>query len=75
MLADADRGLGLGLAEAQAPVTDETGTDGRIDALVAERQAARLARDFATSDRIRDELAAEGVELVDTPEGTTWRRR
>ena len=42
---------------------------------VAERQAAREAKDFATSDRIRDELAAEGIELVDTPTGTTWRRR
>ncbi|HYI62498.1 MAG TPA: cysteine--tRNA ligase [Acidimicrobiales bacterium] len=73
-LVDADRALGFGLAEAAAPGAD-TGSDPRIDALVAERAAARTARDFATSDRIRDELAAEGVEVVDTPTGATWRRR
>jgi cysteinyl-tRNA synthetase len=74
-LADADRALGFGLAEAKSPDADESGTDPHIDALVAERQAAREAKDFATSDRIRDELAAEGIELVDTPTGPTWRRR
>ena len=67
-LADADRALGFGLADAVAPDADESGSDPRIDALVAERQAAREAKDFATSDRIRDELAAEGIELVDTPD-------
>ena len=54
---------------------DQTGSDARIDALVAERAAARAAKDFATSDRIRDELAAEGIEVVDTATGATWRRR
>ncbi|MGQ0433481.1 MAG: cysteine--tRNA ligase [Microthrixaceae bacterium] len=73
-LADADRALGFGLADATAPDTDESGSDERIDALVAERQAARAAKDFATSDRIRDELAAEGIDIVDTPTGPTWRR-
>ena len=58
----------------EAPDADESGSDPRIDALVAEREAARAAKDFATSDRIRDELAAEGIELVDTPTGPTWRR-
>ena len=67
-LADADRALGFGLADAVAPDADESGSDPRIDALVAEREAARAAKDFATSDRIRDELAAEGIELVDTPD-------
>jgi cysteinyl-tRNA synthetase len=75
VLADADRALGFGLAEAVAPDADESGSDPRIDALVAERQAAREAKDFATSDRIRDELAAEGIDLVDTPAGPAWRRR
>ena len=74
-LADADRALGFGLAVATSPDADESGTDPRIDALVAERQAAREARDFATSDRIRDELATDGIELVDTPTGPTWRRK
>jgi len=47
---------------------------GRIDALVAGRVAARKARDFAEADRIRKELAAEGIEIMDGPDGSTWRR-
>jgi cysteinyl-tRNA synthetase len=46
-----------------------------IDALVAERVAARAAKDYAKSDRIRDELAARGVEVMDNPGGSTWRRK
>jgi cysteinyl-tRNA synthetase len=46
----------------------------RIDALVAARVAARKARDFAEADRIRKELAAEGIEIMDGPDGSTWRR-
>jgi cysteinyl-tRNA synthetase len=51
-----------------------TGDDARIDALVTERDAARAARDFATSDRIRDELRALGVTLEDGAAGTIWHR-
>jgi cysteinyl-tRNA synthetase len=46
-----------------------------IDALVAERVAARQAKDYAKSDRIRDELAARGVEIMDSAAGSTWRRK
>ncbi len=46
----------------------------RIDALVAARIAARKAKNFAEADRIRKELAAEGVEIMDGPDGSTWRR-
>jgi cysteinyl-tRNA synthetase len=46
----------------------------RIDALVAARVAARKAKDFAAADRIRTELAAEGIEIMDGAAGSTWRR-
>ena len=43
-----------------------------IEALVEVRNAARKAKNFAESDRIRDELAAMGVVIKDSKEGTTW---
>lgn len=49
--------------------------DAEIDRLIAERIAARKSRDFRRADAIRDELAARGIELLDTAQGTRWRRR
>ena len=48
--------------------------DGRIQALVDARNAAKQARDFATADRLREELARDGVLLEDTATGVRWRR-
>jgi cysteinyl-tRNA synthetase len=49
-------------------------TEAEIEAAIASRQAARRAKDFKESDRIRDDLKAQGVILEDGPKGTTWKR-
>ncbi len=46
--------------------------ESEIQALIDQRNQARKDRDFATADRIRDELGERGIELRDGPEGTTW---
>ena len=48
--------------------------DADIERLIEERQVARGNRDFATADRIRDELAAQGIKLLDTKDGVRWTR-
>ena len=48
--------------------------DADIEALIAERQAARKAKNFARADEIRDELLAKGIVLEDTREGVKWKR-
>jgi cysteinyl-tRNA synthetase len=47
----------------------------RVEALIADRAAARAAKDFARGDALRSELAALGIELHDTPGGTDWSVR
>ena len=54
----------------------EATDDSEIERLVAERQAARLRRDFTASDRIRKELADRGILLEDTKDGgVRWKRK
>jgi cysteinyl-tRNA synthetase len=45
----------------------------RVEGLIGERAAARAAKDYAAADRIRDELAALNIEVMDGPAGATWR--
>lgn len=60
--------LGL-IVEKKEEILDE-----EIEALIAERQAARKAKNFARADEIRDELAAKGIVLLDTREGVKWKK-
>jgi cysteinyl-tRNA synthetase len=71
--------LGLLQQDAEAwfrwtPAGTSGPTEAEIEVAIAARQAARKARDFKESDRLRDELKAKGVILEDGPKGTTWKR-
>ncbi|QBZ82945.1 Cysteine--tRNA ligase [Hydrogenovibrio crunogenus] len=54
--------------------SDSDLSDEMIEALIVERAEARKAKDFSRSDEIRDELLAQGIELLDSAEGTSWRK-
>ncbi|MBN3927288.1 cysteine--tRNA ligase [Nostoc sp. NMS4] len=66
----------LGLeAEIEAETHTSNGlSDGEIEAKIQQRQEARKAKNFAESDRIRDELQSEGITLIDSRDGTRWHR-
>jgi cysteinyl-tRNA synthetase len=61
----------VGLQEILRHQKSDIDTD-RINALIADRTAARARKDFKESDRIRDELAAMGIAIKDSKDGTTW---
>ncbi len=67
-----DHVLGFGFADMQEQAL-AIGDD-EIDALVSERNAARSEKNFARADEIRDQLAEIGVEIMDSADGTTWRK-
>jgi cysteinyl-tRNA synthetase len=74
LFAWADRLLGLDLARRVGQVMQDEPLPENIVALVEERAGARANKDFATSDRIRDELAAQGFSVTDTPDGQVVER-
>ncbi|MCI9402890.1 MAG: cysteine--tRNA ligase [Oscillospiraceae bacterium] len=80
LIASFDEVLGLELIpqamarkekESAAPAGEDTAG---IEALIKARAEAKAAKNWAEADRIRDELKAQGIELIDTKEGTTWKR-
>ena len=79
-LADFDKVLSLNLIEAAGNLRkkqaeeEAANADPEIDALVAARTEAKKAKNWAEADRIRDELKTRGIEIIDTPQGTKWRK-
>ncbi len=79
-IADFDQVLSLNLLQAAEVVRAKeaaeaaASADPEIDALVAARTQAKKEKNFAEADRIRDELKARGIEIIDTPQGAKWRR-
>ena len=79
-LGDFDKVLSLNLLEAAKTLREKqaqeekANADPEIDALVQARTEAKKAKNFAEADRIRDQLKAMGVEIIDTPQGTKWRK-
>jgi len=62
----------LGILD-EAPAKDDL--DAEIEALIEQRNAARRQKDFAAADKIRDDLMARGIELLDTPQGVRWKKK
>jgi cysteinyl-tRNA synthetase len=70
--------LSLGLLDAAKKqceaVNEKSEDDAYIQEQIAKRIAAKKAKNFAEADAIRDALKAQGILLVDTAQGTTWKR-
>ena len=85
LLADFDRVLSLNLLEAAAAVRAAAEAEAKaehagdpeaeeIESLIAARAAAKKEKNYAEADRIRAELTARGITLIDTAQGTKWQR-
>ena len=85
LLADFDRVLSLNLIEAAAALRAAAEAEAKaehagdpeaeeIESLIAARAAAKKEKNFAEADRIRAELTARGITLIDTAQGTKWQR-
>ena len=80
-LADFDKVLSLNLIEAADKLRKKQEAeeaaqehDPYIEDMIAQRQAAKKNKDFALADKIRDDLKAQGITLIDTPQGVKWKR-
>ncbi len=67
-----DKILGLDLTKAEAD--SAYNLDSEIESLIAERQKARAEKDWAKADKIRNDLLAKNIKLIDTPNGVTWEK-
>ena len=67
-------GLEAQLESETSTAADDGLNDEQIEALIQQRKEARKSKNFAESDRIRDELQAQGIALIDSPQGTKWHR-
>lgn len=67
-----DEVLGLDLTKNEAESASDLGSE--IEELIAKRQEARANKDWATADKIRNDLLARNIKLIDTPNGVTWEQ-
>ena len=73
LVLDFDKVLGLQLDKTMPEKAKQSSlATEEIEALIAQRDQAKAERNFIESDRIRDELANQGIKLQDTPQGTIW---
>ena len=71
-LLEMDKVLGFGVNEMQEDTLDVDPAE--IEKLIEERKTARAEKNFTRADEIRDKFVEMGIEIMDTPEGTTWRK-
>jgi len=69
LIREMDEVLGLGVDAFRRPEIPDA-----LRTRIREREEARAARQWATADAIRDELTAQGLQLMDTADGTDWYR-